>query len=63
MRPDFTANSHGVISNETRAVTGITAVELSGGWYLNLHQGNSSNILSSSGQPTINFRRLLCANI
>jgi hypothetical protein len=62
MLMDFTANSHGVISNETRTVTGITTVELSGGWYLNLHQGNSSNILSN-GQPTILFRPLECANI
>jgi hypothetical protein len=63
MLRDFTANSHGVISNETRTVTGVSAVKLSGGWYLNLHQGNSSNILNSSGQPTINFRPLECANI
>ncbi len=62
LMPDFTANSHGVISNETRTVTGVRSVELSGGWYLNLHQGNSSNILSN-GQPTINFRPLECANI
>jgi hypothetical protein len=60
---DFTANSHGVISNETRTITGITAAKMSGGWYLNLYQGNSGNILSSSGRPTINFRPLLCANI
>jgi hypothetical protein len=59
---DFTADSHGVISNETRTVTGITAVKMSGGWYLNLHQGNSKDILSN-GMPTINFRPLLCANI
>jgi hypothetical protein len=63
MLMDFTANSQGVISNETRVVTGVTAVELSGGWYLNLHQGNSTNILNSGGQPTINFRPLECANI
>ncbi|HUN33272.1 MAG TPA: CHRD domain-containing protein [Trebonia sp.] len=63
MLMDFTANSHGVISNETRTVTGVKAVELSGGWYLNLHQGNSNNILNSAGQPTIFFRPLECANI
>jgi hypothetical protein len=63
MLMDFTANSHGVISNETRTVTGVEAVELSGGWYLNLHQGNSSNILNGNGQPTIYFRPLECANI
>jgi hypothetical protein len=63
LMPDFTANSHGVISNETRTVKGVTAAKMSGGWYLNLHQGNSRNIVTSSGQPTINFRPLLCANI
>lgn len=62
LMPDFTANSHGAISNETRTVKGVTAVKMSGGWYLNLHQGNSKNILSN-GKPTINFRPLLCANI
>jgi hypothetical protein len=62
MLTDFTANSHGVISNETRTVTGVTAAKLSGGWYLNLHQGNSNNILSN-GQPTTYFRPLDCANI
>jgi hypothetical protein len=62
MLKDFTADSQGVISNETRIVTGVTAVKLSGGWYLNLHQGNSGNILSN-GQPTIYFRPLQCANI
>jgi hypothetical protein len=62
MLTDFTANSHGVISNETRTVTGVTGAKLSGGWYLNLHQGNRNNILSS-GQPTVFFRPVLCANI
>ncbi|HEX3958756.1 MAG TPA: CHRD domain-containing protein [Trebonia sp.] len=62
MLTDFTANSHGVISNETRTVKGVTAAKLSGGWYLNLHQGNSNNILSN-GQPTTYFRPLDCANI
>jgi hypothetical protein len=60
---DFIANSYGDISNETRTLTGVKAVNLSGGWYLNLHQGNSSNILSRSGQPTIYFRPLECASI
>jgi hypothetical protein len=32
------------------------------GWYLNLHQGNSNNILAN-GQPTVNFRPLLCADL
>jgi len=62
MLMDFKANGHGNINNETRMVTGVTSPMLSGGWYLNLHQGNSNNILAN-GQPTIQFRPLLCANI
>jgi hypothetical protein len=62
MLMDFNADANGNINHQTRTVTGVTAVELTGGWYLNLHQGNSNNILSN-GQPTIQFRPLLCANI
>jgi hypothetical protein len=32
------------------------------GWYLNVHQGNSGDILRN-GQPTLYFRPLICANI
>jgi hypothetical protein len=32
------------------------------GWYLNLHQGDMNNILAN-GQPTLNFRPLLCADL
>ncbi|HTU74156.1 MAG TPA: CHRD domain-containing protein [Trebonia sp.] len=60
---DFIASSRGVISNQTRTVTGVKSVKLSGGWYLNLHQGNSGDILNRAGQPTINFRPLECAGI
>jgi hypothetical protein len=60
--PDFTASPRGVISNQTRTVTGVGAVELSGGWYLNLHQGNSGSIVSK-GQPAMDFRPLECADI
>ena len=62
MLMDFTADGHGDISDQTRTVTGVSTVMLTGGWYLNLHQGNSSNILSN-GKPTIYFRPLLCADI
>jgi hypothetical protein len=62
MLMDFTADRHGNINNETRMVTGVTTPLPATGWYLNLHQGNSNNILSN-GQPTILFRPLLCANI
>ncbi len=63
MFTDFTADSHGNIHNQARVVTGVTSVMLNGGWYFNLHQGNSNNILTKGGQPTIFFRPLLCANI
>lgn len=62
MLMDFVANGHGTIDDQTRTVTGVTTPMPATGWYLNLHQGNSNNILSN-GQPTIFFRPLLCANI
>jgi hypothetical protein len=62
MLMDFVANSRGQIVNQVRTVTGVTMPVPATGWYLNLHQGNSSNILAN-GQPTVNFRPLLCANI
>ncbi len=43
-----------------RTVTGVTTPVPATGWYLNLHQGTSNNILAN-GQPTPNFRPLLCA--
>jgi hypothetical protein len=62
MLRDFVADKFGNINDESRVVTGVTAVPATG-WYLNLHQGNSQNILTPSGQPTIYFRPLLCNNI
>jgi Cu/Zn superoxide dismutase len=60
MLMDFTANSRGQIVHEVRTVTGVTTPVPATGWYLNLHQGTSANILAN-GQPTVNFRPLLCA--
>jgi Cu/Zn superoxide dismutase len=62
MLMDLIANDHGEINHEVRVITGVTTPMPATGWYLNLHQGNSNNILSN-GQPTIFFRPLLCANI
>lgn len=62
MLTDFTANGNGQILNETRTVTNVTTPLPASGWYFNLHQGNSNNILAN-GRPTINFRPLLCGNI
>ncbi|HLX51461.1 MAG TPA: CHRD domain-containing protein, partial [Streptosporangiaceae bacterium] len=62
MLMDYTANSQGKVVNETRTLSSVTTPIPPSGWYLNLHQGNSSNILKN-GMPTINFRPLLCANV
>jgi hypothetical protein len=62
MLMDFTANDDGRIAHETRTVSNVTTPLPASGWYLNLHQGNSNNILAN-GNPTINFRPLLCGNI
>jgi hypothetical protein len=62
MLADFTANGDGQILNETRTVANVTTPLPASGWYLNLHQGNSNDILSH-GSPTINFRPLLCGDI
>jgi hypothetical protein len=48
--------------NQTRVITHVTTPLHATGWYLNLHQGNSRNIVAN-GSPTINFRPLLCADI
>jgi len=61
MLMDFQADSDGNIVNQTRTVTGVTAMPASGTWYLNLHQGDSNSILDN-GVPTLSFRPLLCAN-
>jgi hypothetical protein len=62
MLMDFTANGQGRINHEVRTVTGVTTPVPATGWYLKLHQGNSNNILAN-GQPTPNFRPLLCAGL
>lgn len=62
MLMDFVADSRGQISHETRTVTDVPLGLPAGGWYLNLHQGTSNNILQG-GEPTILFRPLLCASI
>ena len=63
MLMDYVANGRGLIINETRTVTHVTTPPPASGWYLNLHQGNGNNILDAAGNPTINFRPLLCGNI
>jgi Cu/Zn superoxide dismutase len=62
MLMDFMANRAGQIVDQTRVVTHVAAPLPVTGWYLNLHQGNSGNILAG-GRPTIYFRPLLCGDI
>jgi CHRD domain len=62
MLRDLVANRRGQIVHAVRVFTHVTAPIPAHGWYLNIHQGNSGNILSN-GQPTIYFRPLLCADI
>jgi CHRD domain len=62
MLRDLVANHQGRIVHAVRVFTKVTAPIPASGWYLNIHQGNSGNILSN-GQPTIFFRPLLCSDI
>ncbi len=62
MLRDLVANRHGRIVHAVRVFTNVTTPIPAHGWYLNIHQGNSSDILSN-GQPTIFFRPLICANV
>ena len=62
MLKDLVANRQGTIVHAVRVFTNVTTPIPAHGWYLNVHQGNSSNILSN-GQPTIFFRPLICADI
>jgi CHRD domain len=63
MLKDLVANRRGQIKHAVRVFTKVTTPIPAHGWYLNIHQGNSGDILNSKGQPTIYFRPLLCANI
>ena len=62
MLMDFVANGQGQVNHQVRTVSGVTSPIPSGAWYLNLHQGNGNNIVAN-GQPTVNFRPLLCSGI
>jgi CHRD domain len=62
MLRDLVANRRGRIVHAVRVFTNVRTPVPPHSWYLNIHQGNSSDILSN-GQPSIFFRPLLCANI
>ncbi len=62
MLRDLVASRRGRITRAVRVFTHVAAAPPASGWYLNIHQGNSDDILRG-GQPTIYFRPLICANI
>jgi Cu/Zn superoxide dismutase len=62
MLADLIADSQGRVVDAVRVIPNVTTPIPAQGWYLNIHQGNSEDILSK-GNPTIYFRPLLCANI
>ncbi len=62
MLRNLVANRQGRIVHAVRVFTNVTTPIPASGWYLNIHQGNSGDILSG-GQPTIFFRPLICADI
>jgi hypothetical protein len=62
MLADLVANSKGKVEDAVRVFKNVTEPPPASGWYLNIHQGNSADILNK-GNPTILFRPLLCANI
>jgi CHRD domain-containing protein len=62
MLRDLVASRQGRITRAVRVFTNVATPVPATGWYLNIHQGNSGDILSN-GQPTIYFRPLICANI
>lgn len=62
MLPDLVADRNGIVRHAVSVFTNVRKPLPAQGWYLNIHQGNSGNILRS-GAPAIFFRPLLCADI
>ncbi len=63
MLGDLDANKNGLVVNAVRVFKHVASPIPARGWYLNIHQGSTGDILDASGQPTIYFRPLICANI
>jgi hypothetical protein len=61
MLQDLVADASGDI-HAVRMLTGITSPPPASGWYLNIHLGNSNQILAN-GNPTLAFQPLLCADV
>jgi len=63
MLGDLVAGPQGRVAHAVRTFQNVTAPIPTHGWYLNIHQGNTTTIQAKNGQPTIFFRPLLCANV
>lgn len=61
MLMDLKADANGDVVNQTRVVTGVTALPAAGTWYVNIHQGDMNTILVN-GVPALPFRPLLCGD-
>ena len=61
MLQDLQANGNGVI-DATRMVTGVMSAPPASGWYLNIHMGDSQNVLAN-GKPTLEFQPRLCGDL
>lgn len=60
MLPDLTADRQGhIFVNDTVPVT----QQPEGPLYINIHEGNSNQILDANGNPTLAFRPLLCGDV
>lgn len=63
MLHDLHADAQGRI-HQTDVLQNVTNFQTpAGGWYLNIHRGDSADILNAQGQPTANFRPLLCSDL
>ena len=62
MLQDLRADANGRIA-QTDVMQNVTNFNPANGLYLNIHEGNSANILDAAGNPTPQFRPLLCANL
>ncbi len=61
MLNDLVADASGDI-DAVRTLTGIKSPPPASGWYLNIHLGDSNQILAN-GSPTLAFQPLLCADV
>ena len=60
MLPDLVSDANGT-AKVSATFTGVTAAPPTAGWYVNVHLGNMSQILSM-GSPTIFFQPVACGN-